>query len=158
VTLISPTAEILEVAPEYCQFQYRDSYLKRSGDIVTKVRIRLRKGDIGEIRKKSEEIQTIRTERHPVTGCSAGCFFKNIPDQSAEFGKVSAGKLLEEAGAKQLTCGGAKVWEKHANIIVNTGTATSADIRQLANMMKQKVQEKFGITLEEEVIQLGTFH
>ena len=53
--------------------------------------------------------------------------------------------------------GGARVFDKHANIIVNTGDATSKDIRQLADILKQKVRDKFGIELQEEVQQLGDF-
>jgi UDP-N-acetylmuramate dehydrogenase len=88
---------------------------------------------------------------------SAGCFFKNIPDAREKYGKLPAGRLLEEIGAKQITIGGARVFERHANIIVNSGSATSRDIRALADILKAKVKEKFGIELQEEVQQLGKF-
>jgi UDP-N-acetylmuramate dehydrogenase len=65
--------------------------------------------------------------------------------------------MLEEIGAKELSVGGAKVLEKHANIIVNSGNATSKDIRQLADILKDKVYKRFGVELEEEVQQLGEF-
>ncbi|MEW5993643.1 MAG: UDP-N-acetylmuramate dehydrogenase, partial [Candidatus Zixiibacteriota bacterium] len=157
VTLVDRDGKIKQADQDYCRFGYRDSYLKQSGEVVTRARIQLRKGDQDEIRRKSREIQAIRIQRHPVKGYSAGCFFKNIPDSSQEHGKIPAGRLLEEVGAKQMSLGGAKVWDKHANIIVNTGTATSADIRRLADILKQKVYAKFGIKLEEEVIHLGPF-
>jgi len=92
-----------------------------------------------------------------VERCSAGCFFKNIPDSTQPGGKLPAGRLLDEVGAKGLSVGGAKVFEKHANIIVNTGSATSRDIRKLADILKDKVYERFGVELEQEVIQLGEF-
>ncbi len=92
-----------------------------------------------------------------MTGLSAGCFFKNIPDPREKYGKLPAGRLLDDIGAKQLTVGGARVFERHANIIVNSGTATSRDIRTLADILKARVKEKFGIELQEEVQQLGKF-
>jgi len=60
-------------------------------------------------------------------------------------------------GAKDLCVGGARVYEKHANIIVNTGQATSKDLRKLADILKQRVLDRFGIELQEEVQQLGSF-
>jgi len=64
---------------------------------------------------------------------------------------------LEEVGAKGMSVGGAKVFEKHANIIVNTGTATSTDICQLAELVREKVRKRFGIELLEEVQKIGHF-
>jgi UDP-N-acetylmuramate dehydrogenase len=145
------------VQPDYCRFGYRDSYLKVSREVVLKAVFQLSKGDPQAIREKVEEILALREGKHPNTGMSAGCFFKNVPDASQPYGKLAAGKLLDEAGVKGLHVGGARVFDKHANIIVNTGDATSRDIRQLADIMKQKVLDRFGITLEEEVIQIGTF-
>ena len=98
----------------------------------------------------------IAETKHP-TELTAGCFFKNIPDVREPHGKLPAGKLLEQVGVKELQVGGAKVFEKHANIIVNTGNATSQDIRKLADIMKQRVKDQFGIDLQEEVQQLGAF-
>jgi len=88
---------------------------------------------------------------------SAGCYFKNIPDKTQKFGKLSAGRLLEEAGAKSLRLGDARVFENHANILINDGTAKSDDIRKLSRIMKSKVKDKFGIELQEEIILLGEF-
>jgi UDP-N-acetylmuramate dehydrogenase len=122
-----------------------------------KARFKLKKVDANHIRQRIDEILALRRDKHPVEGRSAGCFFKNIPDPSLPHGRVPAGRLLEEVGAKRMAVGGARVFDKHANIIVNTGSATSNDIRELADMLKKKVYEKFGVKLEEEVIQLGKF-
>lgn len=156
-TLLSQDGEIKTVGPEYCRFAYRDSYLKTTHEVVVDVRIGLQRGNREEIAQKVKEILDLRETKHPNAGMSAGCFFKNIPDPREKFGKLPAGRLLEEVGAKQMSVGGAKVFEKHANIIVNTGNATSADIRKLADLLKAKVKEKFGIELQEEVQQLGRF-
>jgi UDP-N-acetylmuramate dehydrogenase len=157
VTLVDGEGEVKTVGPEYCRFDYRDSYLKTSREAIVKVRFKLKKGDNSQIRRKIDEILALRRDRHPVEGRSAGCFFKNIPDPNRPHQKIPAGRLLEEVGAKRMAIGGARVFEKHANIIVNTGSATSNDIWRLADMLKKKVYEKFGVKLEEEVIQLGKF-
>ncbi len=157
VTIITPEGTVRTVDPEYCRFGYRDSYLKESKDVIVSARLRLEAGKREALEAKIDEITTTRDAKHPNTGCSAGCFFKNIPDERQPHGKLPAGKLLDEAGAKDLVVGGAKVFDKHANIIVNTGTATSSDIRRLADLMKAKVKATFGIELQEEVQQVGKF-
>jgi len=157
VTLVDVEGNIKKVAPDYCKFQYRDSYLKKSKEIVAQACFSFEKGNKDIINQKIEEILAIRAGKHPVDGKTAGSFFKNIPDPKEKYGKLAAGKLLEEAGAKELVVGGAAVYEKHANMIINTNNATSKDIRELADMMKKKVYDKFGIELEEEVITIGKF-
>jgi UDP-N-acetylmuramate dehydrogenase len=119
--------------------------------------LNLDSGEKRVIQSKVDEIISHRSARHPNDGMSAGCFFKNIPDPKEKHGKLPAGRLLEEAGVKEMQVGGASVFERHANIIVNTGNASSKDIRRLADMMKERVKEKFGIDLEEEVIPVGDF-
>lgn len=157
ITLVDNDGHVKEVSPDYCRFGYRDSYLKKTHEIVTRVRFQLQKGDRAAIKDRIQEILKLRDTKHPNTGKSAGCFFKNILDPTQPHGKLPAGKLLEESGAKDLQVGGAKVFDRHANIIVNTGSATSHDIRELADKMKKLVFEKFHIELEEEVQQVGKF-
>ena len=155
--LVDKEGSIKTVDRAYFRFGYRDSYLKTTGEIVVKAFLKLKKGNEREIEQKVAEILSLRRAKHPTDGMSAGCFFKNVPDPNEEHGKIPAGRLLEQVGAKELAVGGAKVFEKHANIIVNTGSATSQDIRRLADILKQKVYKRFGIELHEEVIQLGKF-
>ncbi|MFQ5453567.1 MAG: UDP-N-acetylmuramate dehydrogenase [Candidatus Zixiibacteriota bacterium] len=157
ITLVDSAGKIKTIKPDYCRFGYRNSYLKETGEIILKATFKLRIGDCNTIKNKVQEILDIRTEKHPTKGNSAGCFFKNIPDTKEKFGKLPAGKLLEQIGAKNMSFGGASVYDKHANMIVNTGTATSKDIRALADKLKEKVYKKFGIILEEEIIQVGKF-
>jgi UDP-N-acetylenolpyruvoylglucosamine reductase len=99
----------------------------------------------------------MRHRKHPATPCSAGCFFKNVEDPRQPHGKLPAGKLLDEVGAKQMRVGGAAVFPEHANILINAGGATSKDIRELADILKEKVKKRFNIELQEEVICLGDF-
>ena len=142
---------------DYFAFTYRNSILKKTGEVVTKVTLNLTPGDRNEIARRTDEIRRSRSQKHPVDACSAGCFFKNIEDPSQPNGKLAAGKLLEEAGAKEITVGHAAVFDRHANIIVNTGGARSQEIRHLADILKKRVKEKFNIDLQEEVICVGAF-
>ena len=87
--------------------------------------------DITERRKAEEKL---RQSEEKFVG-----IFKNIPDENEKFGKLSAGKLLEDAGVKELSVGGARVFEKNANIIINCGTAKSDDIKKLINQMRRRV-------------------
>ena len=141
---------------DYCRFAYRDSHLKKTKEIIATVRIKLQKGEPGRIREKIADILADRKEKH-LDRLTAGCFFKNIEDSSQPHGKLAAGRLLEAAGAKELAVGGAGVFEKHANMIVNTGHATSRDIHELAAMMKKLVRKNSGVELEEEITRIGQF-
>lgn len=157
LTIVGHDGTVRTVAPDYCRFGYRDSYLKSTHEVVVGVRVALQHGERQAIVDKVSEILKLRESKHPNDALTAGCFFKNIPDPKEKFGKLPAGRLLEEVGAKSLRVGGAGVFEKHANIIVNNGNATSKDIRNLADILKARVRERFGIDLQEEVIQVGSF-
>lgn len=156
ITLIDSEGKLRNISPDECQFAYRDSQFKRTNDVITSVKFNLKAGDKNKIREKIDEILALRKSKHPDKK-SAGSFFKNIPDPNEKYGKMPAGRLLEEIGAKGMTVGGAAVYEKHANIIINKDNATSKDIKDLADMLKKKVYDRFGISLEEEVITLGEF-
>jgi UDP-N-acetylmuramate dehydrogenase len=157
VTLIDHDGNERVEPADYCRFGYRDSHLKTSKEVIAEATFQLSPGNKDEIQARVDEILKLRDGKHPNDGMSAGCFFKNIPDETQPHGKLPAGKLLDEAGVKGMQVGGARVFDKHANIIVNVGGATSKDIRILADKMKDKVREKFGILLEEEVQQIGNF-
>ena len=157
VTLVDLKGNIKVVDRDYCRFGYRDSYLKKTKEIITSTRLKLIRGEKEAIKSRVDEIMASRNAKHPNEN-TCGCFFKNIPDQREKYGKLAAGKLLEEIGAKKMSVGGAKIFDKHANMIVNSGNATSAEISKLAELLKQKVFDKFGIELEEEVTRLGEFN
>ena len=157
VKLIDQDGRLKEAEAHELGFAYRHSVLKETREAVVLARFRLTLGGQAAIRARVAEILKLRSERHPADACSAGCFFKNIPDAREDHGKLPAGRLLDQVGAKGMSVGGARVYEKHANIIVNAGGATSKDIRRLADILKQKVRDRFGIELQEEVQQLGRF-
>lgn len=142
-----------EVSREYFEFAYRRSRIQRTGEIILSACIRLSPSvKPAESRRRCNEILASRETKHPPAGMpSAGSFFKNL-DRFDESGKrIPAGLLLDKVGCKGLRVGSAQVYEKHANIIVNLGGATSSDVLTLAAQMRKRVLDGFGVTLEPEV-------
>ena len=158
------------VGPEWMEFSYRDSRLRRSGlsgTVVLSCTLALTgRGDPDSIVAEAKEYQAQRRAKQPYAP-SAGSFFKNVqsktlaesldtlPAGMKAAGVVPAGFLCEACGLKGLRIGGAEVSEKHANFLVNAGGATASDLRALADKVKRVVFEKFGVTLEEEVLYVG---
>jgi UDP-N-acetylmuramate dehydrogenase len=158
------------VGPEWMEFSYRDSRLRRAGIgrtvILSCVLHLTERDDPDAILAHAKEYQAQRRAKQPYAP-SAGSFFKNVNDKAlAESlphlpagmkaaGVVPAGFLSEACGLKGLRVGGAQVSEKHANFLVNAGGATASDLRTLAQRVKTAVQERFSVTLEEEVLYVG---
>lgn len=153
--VLTPSGRIEVVDRAYCGFRYRHSRLKETGDLILTVTLQLEPGDGAGLHREAREHRAHRALNHPTTDCSAGCFFKNIEDASAPQGKIPAGRLLEQVGAKQETRGGAAVHPGHANILVNAGGATAADVLALARHLRRKVREELGYELSREIIFLG---
>jgi UDP-N-acetylmuramate dehydrogenase len=134
--------------------RYREPLID-DGLVATRVSFRL---DKGEARPGADVIRRQRRARHP-NEPSAGSFFKNPTakdepadgNRKSEIPRVPAGRLIEQCGLKGTAIGGAKVSEKHANFIVNTGGARFADVYELAQLVKARVETETGIVLEEEV-------
>ena len=130
---------------EKLDFAYRHSYLKDHPEIIClEVTLKLEEGNSKEI---MESIKTKREKRfatQPLEYPSCGSIFRN-PE-----GALAAGKLIEDAGLKGLTVGGAEVSEKHANFIINKGGATGKDIKELISKIKTELKKKYNIELEEE--------
>ncbi|MBN1532695.1 MAG: UDP-N-acetylmuramate dehydrogenase [Spirochaetes bacterium] len=121
------------------------------GAVVTGGLFRLRRAeDPGEPRRIIQEVLEDRKRKHPLQFPSAGSVFKNPEGHSSW-------KLIDEAGLKGATVGGAQVSELHTNFIINAGSATSGDIYELIRHVQSRVREKFGILLETEVRTVGEF-
>jgi UDP-N-acetylmuramate dehydrogenase len=134
-------------------FGYRKSRLCSSKDLLLKATFGLQEGDQQKIRNKIEENLAKREKKHPPKGVAcAGSYFKNpvLPDGK----RIPAAYLLDQVDAKSLRVGGAAVFSDHANFIVNEQDASTQDILSLARELKNRVKQKFGIELEEEVIYL----
>lgn len=156
--------------PEWMGFSYRDSRLRREmppRTVVLDVDLALEPGgDPDAILARAKRFQAERRAKQPLEP-SAGSFFKNVNDRAlAESlpdlpeplraaGVVPAGFLNMKAGCKGWREGGAAVAEKHANFLVNLGGATASDFRRLAERVKARVRDVFGVTLEEEVLYIG---
>ena len=124
------------------EYSYRHCGLSGVGEIIASAVMRFRESSPGD---KEEYLSFAdRRRSQPTNSRSAGCTFKNPPG-------YSAGKLLDECGCKGLTVGGAIVSEKHANFILNTGNASSSDVMELAGLCAERVHERTGITLEQEI-------
>ena len=150
VTVLDEQGEILTLGRDSMEFGYRASVIKSKPYIVLEALMELMPGDKGEILKKMEELAKKRKEKQPLEFASAGSTFKR-PEG------YYAGKLIMDAGLRGYSIGGAKVSEKHCGFVVNTGSATAADVAEVICEVQKKVKEKFGVTLEREVIFLGDF-
>ncbi len=158
VEVLTRDGERIHLSTQQMEFAYRTSGCARNGWVVLGCEIALTPGDQKAIAAEIERIISVRATKLPADLPSAGSYFKNIEDPTAEFGKVPAGKLLEAVGAKSLRVGGAGIYEKHANVIINLGNATAADVLQLAELMKEKVKSAYGIELQSEVRFIGEPH
>ena len=148
------------VFPEDIGFSYRNSGLRERQQVVLSARFKVFRHDSRELNAKREEILKLRAEKHPdiTLDACAGSFFKNIEPTSAAGRRQAAGWFLEQAGAKEMRVGGAGVFEKHANIIIQKNNpCTTEHVFKLSCRMAEAVKEQFGIKLEQEVQLLGKF-
>ena len=139
-------------APNELGFRYRSSAL-RPGEVVSRASFRLAPGDPTEIKATLAEMRGKRREAQPSGIKTFGSTFTNPDDPRAE-GRT-AGQLLEAAGCRGLTRGGARFSDVHANFVENAGDATTADVLALMAEGRRRVHERFGVTLEPEVQVLG---
>jgi UDP-N-acetylmuramate dehydrogenase len=128
-------------------FGYRTANVP-AGHVVLSALLQLRHDEQKKIEARVKALMDKRKERQPWGQQNAGSMFKNPLDESA-------GKLIESAGLKGKTVGGAQVSEKHANFIVNTGKAKAADVLALMEIVKQTVLDVHGARLEPEIKIIG---
>jgi len=138
--------------PGSFDFVYRNSNLGPT-EVVSRVSFSLTPGDPDEIRATLASMRERRREAQPSGIKTFGSTFKNPEDPRAE-GR-SAGQLLEAAGCRGLSHGGARFSAKHANFVENTGEATTADVLALMAEGRRRVKERLGVELEPEVQVLG---
>lgn len=152
-----------------CEFGYRDSIFKRNKDwIILSATLSMPPGDAEAMKRRADEIRSLRDAKYPPTMRCAGSIFKNLliaslPESVAAAlppgvvveGKLPAGWLLEQVGAKGMRRGDIQVASYHANTVYNDGQGTSADLCALIDELKARVASRFGIQLEEEVQYIG---
>lgn len=157
--LMDPSGRKQWQAGKSLGFAYRCSRLQDSGEILVTAILRLPPGDAAELKKQRAAVLQQRREKHPDwrKQPTAGSFFKNIEPTSAAERRQAAGWFLEQAGAKSLRVGGARIFEKHANIIVAEHGCTAQDVMELSRQMAAAVKTRFGFDLTPEVRVLGRF-
>jgi UDP-N-acetylmuramate dehydrogenase len=140
------------VDKEYVRFGYDDSVFHHRRDVVLSATFRLERGDPAVMHRIMQENLSWRGARHPWLQFhpSAGSIFKKIEG-------VGAGRLIDQCGLKGARCGDAQISHIHANIMVNLGSASAADVRALIALAQRAVMERFGQRLEPEIGFIGEF-
>lgn len=133
---------------EEMNLSYRHSILEEKGYIATSVTMKFTKDSPDEILARMKEYTQRRNSKQPVQYPSAGSFFKRPQG-------YFAGKLIQDAGLKGLTVGGAQVSSMHSGFVINIGNATETDITDLMHLVQNTVKDKFGVDLEPEVRIVG---
>ena len=142
-----PCGKLSRVPVEELAYSYRHSELA-SGSIVVSARFQGTPGDPATIGAEMERIAKAREESQPLRTKTGGSTFKN-PDGH------KAWELVDAAGCRGLTMGGAQVSEKHTNFLINTGDATSGDIEALGEEVRRRVRENSGFELQWEIQRVG---
>lgn len=146
VKVLPRRGELAWLEPAELAFSYRSSRLKHTDEVVITARLLGKPDDLKYIVEKMA--QHLQVRKNQPTGPSAGSVFKN---PEGDF----AGRLIEAGGLKGFKVGGAEVSNMHANFILNTGTATATDIKNVIAHVKREVKKVFGVALEEEIRYLG---
>lgn len=160
--------KLVKLNNQDCTFSYRHSIFKENRNLfIVNIKLKLSRGRTAEIMNLAKKNLHNRRRTNPKEP-SAGCIFKNLEyskliKQNYELakdladkglfrgGKIGVGYLINQLGLKGQARGGAKISEKHANFIVNTGKATAKDVLSLINLIKKKVRNHYKINLEEEI-------
>ena len=146
--LDTKTGETIRLSGDEMEFGYRTSIVKSYPYVVLEAVFTLHRGDRKLIKEKTDELAQKRRSKQPLEYPSAGSTFKR-PEG------FFAGKLIEDAGLKGYSIGGAMVSDKHCGFVINKGGATSAQLLELIRHIRQKVYETSSVMLEPEVVLLG---
>jgi UDP-N-acetylmuramate dehydrogenase len=146
VRIVTPTGTVLDCPARDLMFDYRRAALPAG--IVAGVWLQLKPGVRSDIEKVVKDYLRYRRDTQPLTLPSAGCVFRNPPNDSA-------GRVVEAAGLKGAHVGDAEVSRKHANFIVNQGHASAKDVLALIRKVRAQVARKSGVKLELELKIVG---
>ena len=148
--VMTTEGEILELPAEELELGYRTSCIPKKNYIVLEAVFELTKGSKEAISSQMRELAGKRREKQPLEYPSAGSTFKR-PEG------YFAAKLIEDAGLKGFSVGGAMVSEKHSGFVINYNDATASDVMELCRQVREKVKALSGVELEMEVKRLGEF-
>lgn len=146
--IIDGDGKLVKLSRDELKLGYRTSYIMENGFVVIGACFELRFGDKELIKNRVDELTRRREERQPLEYPSAGSTFKRPPG-------YFAGKLIQDAGLKGFSLGGAAVSEKHSGFVINKGDATAKDILDLIAHIQATIKEKFGVELNTEVRIIG---
>ena len=150
VKVMDKEGNVLSLNTGELDLSYRHSNIEEKGYIVLEAKFNLKKADKSAIWKKMQELMARRIDKQPLNFPSAGSTFKR-PEG------YFAGKLIDDAGLRGYSIGGAKVSDKHCGFIVNADKASAEDVYALITYVRLKVKEKFDVELEPELRVLGEF-
>ncbi len=148
--VLTPAGDFLTLRKDELELGYRTSVIAKKEYIVLDAVLTLEKGDRAQIRERMDELKERRVAKQPLEYPSAGSTVKR-PEG------YFAGQLIQEAGLRGVSVGGAQVSEKHCGFVINRDHATAADVDALMKQVIDRVQAHAGVTLEPEVKKLGTF-
>ncbi|MGZ9585068.1 UDP-N-acetylmuramate dehydrogenase [Paenibacillus marinisediminis] len=146
--IVLETGELVTYSVEEMQFSYRHSVLHERKGIVVEATFRMEHGDRATITDALASNKERRLQTQPLTAACCGSVFRNPPGNFAA-------RLIEEAGLKGFTVGGAEVSKMHANFIVNTGQATASDVLTLMKHIQDTIRDKYEVELVPEVLVVG---
>ena len=160
VEIITRDGEVLTLSQSDLGFAYRQSSLPE-GAVITRVTLLAGKGDPDELEALMDAQLRKRDETQPTKELSAGSTFRNPAGFSStgrldDVHDLKAWKVIDEAGLRGKRLGGAQMSEKHPNFLINTGSATATDLESLGELVRKRVFKHSGITLEWEIMRVGT--
>ncbi len=150
VTALDSAGKIKTLTRGECQFAYKHSLFQTQPWTIVEAVLQLRPEDPEHVKTQSDLHLRDRTSKHQFDWPSAGCVFKNDHAHS-----MPSGQLLEDCGLKGYSAGGARVFEHHANFIINWNSATATDVEAVMHHMQQEVQTQKGVWLEPEIRLVG---
>lgn len=158
-TVVLRHGAVVTLGPDELQFAYRQSALPEQSVIVG-VTMRAPIGASAALHAKMEEQLAKRDATQPTKDRTAGSTFRNPAGFSStgradDTHELKAWKVIEDAGMRGATLGGAQMSEKHPNFLINTGNATAADLEDLGELVRKKVFDNSGIELHWEVLRMG---
>lgn len=160
VTVVMRDGSIVNMTPDQLDFAYRSSTLPE-GAVITSATLKAPKGDPDELNARMEAQLAKRDETQPTKDRTAGSTFRNpagfsSTGQADDVHDLKAWKVIDDAGMRGATVGGAVMNTMHSNFLTNAGGATAADLEDLGELVRKKVYDSSGITLVWEIMRVGT--
>ena len=156
---VTRDGQVVSLTPDDLRFAYRHSELPE-GWVITSALFEAERGEPEALHRKMEEQIAKRDATQPTRDRSAGSTFRNPAGYSStgradDVHDLKAWKVIDDAGLRGARLGGAQMSEMHSNFLINTGTATAADLEGLGEEVRKKVYAQSGITLEWEIMRIG---